>query len=231
MTDRLLTSGDSSAAAPSRLSEAFRLLNAATYYVPRPRELHAEIVAWLNGASKQEASPDETTSAPLCGDVVMINGIPWRCTKPKGHGEHTRKPGVGPVLEAGTPPEGITWLTRGKPDFAHWREDSKVPYSWCDCVSCSDARNAKKTPANHNPFHAMERRLEAAIQSPSPVETSALPENAAVIPGRLGHAEWCPAKSAPSCRCGVHERAFNAFGQPNPSRLAENGKGDGHGAV
>jgi hypothetical protein len=45
--------------------------------------------------------------------------------------------------ETGEPPAGITWLTRGKPDFAHWRKDSKVPYSWCDCVSCSDARNAQ----------------------------------------------------------------------------------------
>ena len=45
--------------------------------------------------------------------------------------------------ETGEPPAGITWLIRGKPDFAHWRKDSKVPYSWCDCVSCSEARSAE----------------------------------------------------------------------------------------
>lgn len=44
----------------------------------------------------------------------------------------------------GAPPKGITWLTRGKPDFAHWRKDSNVPYDWCGCVSCNDARGALK---------------------------------------------------------------------------------------
>jgi hypothetical protein len=43
----------------TRHQEAFRIINAATYYVPQPRQLHAEIVAWLKGASKQEASPLE----------------------------------------------------------------------------------------------------------------------------------------------------------------------------
>ena len=50
-----------------RHQEAFRIINAATYYVPQPRQLHAEMVAWLNGASKQEASPEEPSATPSAG--------------------------------------------------------------------------------------------------------------------------------------------------------------------
>jgi hypothetical protein len=46
----------------TRLQMAFQLLNAATYYVPRPRKLHADIVAWLKDATATEASPEETTA-------------------------------------------------------------------------------------------------------------------------------------------------------------------------
>lgn len=51
-------------------------------------------------------------------------------------------------------------------------------------------------------------------------ETAAIPADAQVIPGRLGHAEWCPASNLPSCRCGAAEPAFDAFGQPKPCRTA-----------
>lgn len=54
---------------------------------------------------------------------------------------------IGGAAETSVPPAGITWLTRGKPDFAHWRKDSNVPYDWCGCVSCNDARGAEKTGA------------------------------------------------------------------------------------
>jgi len=53
--------------------------------------------------------------------------------------------------ETTTPPAGITWLARGKPDFAHWRKDSNVPYDWCGCVSCNDARGGVKTTDEHPP--------------------------------------------------------------------------------
>lgn len=42
--------------------EAYRLLNAALYYVPKPRQLHTEIVAYLNRTGMAQISP--STVAP-----------------------------------------------------------------------------------------------------------------------------------------------------------------------
>lgn len=42
-----------------RSQEAFRLINAATYYVPRERRLYKDMVSWLDNASLAEIPPEE----------------------------------------------------------------------------------------------------------------------------------------------------------------------------
>jgi hypothetical protein len=57
--------GDSSAhETDGRAQEAFRIINAATYYVPLDRQLHKDMVAWLKGATTAGASPEEPTVTP-----------------------------------------------------------------------------------------------------------------------------------------------------------------------
>jgi hypothetical protein len=59
---------------PSREDEAFRLLNAATYYVPRDRELHADMLRWMNSLAKPLAEP-EVPQAPITKILVSDTGL------------------------------------------------------------------------------------------------------------------------------------------------------------
>jgi hypothetical protein len=82
------------------------------------------------------------------------------------------------ACETSTPPKGITWLTRGKPDFAHWRKDSSVPYEWCGCVSCNDARGA------------VNRQAEPDTDAQDAARYRWLAE----IPNDRASLEWCDCK-------------------------------------
>lgn len=47
-----------------QLAEAFRLANACTYYVPRDRELHAELVAFMKGVPAEVADSEPPAASP-----------------------------------------------------------------------------------------------------------------------------------------------------------------------
>lgn len=130
--------------APTRDEEAFRLLNATTYYVPRDRELHADILKWMNelGVPRLEAG-EQRMSYAQADDCLRTLGFPGSASR-EILGAPAQKSGAS---ETQAPNDLIVSVEEAKKPlaFRHWTKDTAIPYADCHCATCVDVRAALRT--------------------------------------------------------------------------------------